>query len=61
MTSCLRDKNNENKLKSDISDLADSYVNSFKLSPKDIKTHKILKNLHKTITLLFLNLIKAMG
>ena len=47
MTSRLRDKSNQNKLKSDPSHLAHSYANSFKLSPKDIKTHKILKNLHK--------------
>ena len=43
----MRDKNDESKLKFDLSHLAHSYANSFKLSPKDIKTHKIRTNLHK--------------
>ena len=61
MTSRLRDKSNENKLKSDLSHLAHSYVNSFKLSPKDIKTHKILKNLHKNNNIVILKPDKGNG
>ena len=37
MTSHLHDKNDEIKLKSDLSHLAHLYANSFKLSPKDLK------------------------
>ena len=61
MTSRLRDKSNENKLKSDLSHLAHSYANLFKLSPKDIKTHKILKNLHKKNNIVILKPDKGNG
>ena len=61
MTSRLRDKNNGNKLKSDLSHLAHSYANSFKLSPKNIKTHKILKNLHKNNNIVILKPDKDNG
>ena len=61
MTSRLRDKNNENKLKSDICYLAHLYANSYKLSPKDIKTYKILKNLHKNSNIVSLKPDKGDG
>ena len=61
MTSHLHDKNDENKLKSDLSHLAHLYANSFKLSPKDFKTHKILKNLHKNNNIVILKPDKGNG
>ena len=47
MTSHLINKKDENGLKAELSHLAQLYVNPFKPSPKDIKTLKVLKNLHK--------------
>ena len=41
------DKRDEGKLKVDLSHLAQSYVNSYRPSQKDIKTHKILNQLRK--------------
>ena len=61
MISRLLDKKDENKLKTDLSHLAHLYVNSFKLSPKDIKTHKVLKNLHKNNDIVVLKPDKGNG
>ena len=61
MTSHLHDKNDENTLKSDLSHLAHLYANSVKLSPKDFKTHKILKNLHKNNNIVILTPDKGNG
>ena len=54
MAGRLIDRKDENKLKDDLSHMANFYVNSFKLSPKDIKTHKVLKNLRKNNDLVVL-------
>ena len=47
MKSRLIDKSNNNKLKSSLSHIAQLYVNSFQLSNRDIKIHKLLKGLHQ--------------
>ena len=47
MTTRLIDKKGENKLKADLFHLAQTYVNSFKPSAMDSKTHKVLKNRRK--------------
>ena len=47
MTNRLIDKKDENKLEADHSHLAQTYVNSFKPSAKDIKAHKVLQDLRK--------------
>ena len=54
MTSRLIDKKDENKLKAELSQLAQTYVNSFKPSARDIKTHKVLKNLRKNSNIVIL-------
>ena len=61
MTSCVIDKKDGNKLKGDLSRLAQTYVNSFKPSAKDIKTHKVLKNLRKNSNIVVLKLDKGIG
>ena len=47
MKSRLLDKSNDSKLKSDLSHIAQLYVNSFQPSNKDIKTQTVLKSIHK--------------
>ena len=47
MTNRLIDKKDENKLKADHSHLAQTRVNSYKPSAKDIKAHKVLQDLCK--------------
>ena len=47
MAGRLIDRKDENKLKADLSHITNFYVNSFKLSTKDIKTHEVLKSLRK--------------
>jgi len=59
MAGRLIDRKDENKLKADLSHMANFYVNSFKLSPKDIKTHEVLKSFVKTMTYMCLNQIKV--
>ena len=61
MKSRLFDKSNDNKLKSDLSHIAQIYVNSFRPSNKDIKTHKVLKNLHKNKNIVILKPDKGNG
>ena len=61
MKNRLLDKSNDNKLKSDLSHIAQLYVNSFRPSHKDIKTHKVLKNLHKNKDIVILKPDKGNG
>ena len=61
MKSRLLDKSTDNKLKSDLSHIAQLYVNSFRPSNKDIKTHKVLKNLHKNKDIVILKPDKGNG
>ena len=61
MISRLLNKKDENKLKTDLSHLAHLYVNSFELSPKDIKIHKVLENLHKNNEIVVLKPDKGNG
>ena len=61
MKSHLNDKSNDSKLKSELSHAAQLYVNSFQPSNKDIKTHKILKNLHKNKDIIILKPDKGNG
>ena len=61
MTSRLIDMKDENKLKAELSHLAQTYVNSFKPLAKDIKTHKVLKNLRKNSNVVILKLDKGNG
>jgi len=61
MAGRLIDRKDENKLKADLSHMANFYVNSFKLSPKDIKTHKVLRNLRKNNDLVVLKPDKGNG
>ena len=57
----LMDKRAEGKLKSDLSHLAQSYINSFRPSQKDIKTHKILNQLRRNKDIVFLKPDKGNG
>ena len=61
MTGRLIDKKDEYKLKADLSHMATLYANSFKLSPKDIKTHKVLKTLRKNNYIVLLKPDKGNG
>ena len=61
MNSNLVDKRDEGKLRADLSHLAHSYVNSFRPSQKDIKTHKILNQLRKSKNIVFLKPDKGNG
>ena len=60
MKSRLLDKSND-KLKSDLSHIAQLYVNSFRPSHKDIKTHKVLKNPHTNKDIVILKPDKGNG
>ena len=60
MTSHLIDKSNDSKLKSDLSHIVHLYLNSFQPSNKDIKTHRVVKRLHKNKDMSFLHLIKGL-
>ena len=55
------DKRDEGKLKADLSHLAQSYVNSYRPSQKDIKTYKILNQLRKNKDIVFLKPDKGNG
>ena len=55
------DKRDEGKLKADLWHLAQSYVNSYRPSQKDIKTHKILNQLRKNKDFVFLKPDKGNG
>ena len=61
MAGRLIDRKYQNKLKADLSHMANFYVNSFKLSPKDIKTHKVLRNLRSNNDLVVLKPDKGNG
>ena len=61
MAGRLIDRKYEHKLKADLSQMANVYVNSFKLSPKDIKTHKVLRNRHNNNDLVVLKPDKGNG
>ena len=54
MKSRLIDKSNDSTLKSDFSKITQLYVNKFQPSNKDIKTHKVLKSLHKNKDIIIL-------
>ena len=60
MKSCLVDKSNDHKLKSDLSNIAKLYFNSIKPSNKDTQNHRVLESLYKIKILSFLNKIKGM-
>ena len=57
----LIDKSYDSKLKSYHFHIAQLYVNSFQPSNKDIKTHKVLRNLHKNKNIVILKPEKGNG
>ena len=61
MKSHLVDKRNDSKLKTDLSYIAQLYVNSFQPSNKDTKTHEVLKSLYKNKDIVTLKPDKGNG
>ena len=61
MASHMINKKDKNSLKAELSHLAHLYVNSYKPSLTDIKTHKILTNLRKNIDIVVLKPDKGNG
>ena len=60
MNSNLVDKRDDSKLKADLSHLVQSYVDSFRPSQMDIKTHKIYTSFAEIKISFFLNRIEVL-
>ena len=61
MKSRLINKSNDSKVKSDLSHIAQLYVNSFKPSNRDVQNHKMLKSFHKNKDIVILKQDKGNG